>query len=215
MGELHRVFGQPTDALDQPVLVLLLLGGAGVAVVVGELLPLVRRTHRISGAGGVIGSAASGGTPALGRRYRLTLFTVSLFVLVSSFGSASASFAQQQISAGLHVDVAFPPNQPGAAPTTSPIDLVTAEPTAAARPAPGRTLAPGSTRTPEPRPTSSPTRTLALAPTSAPTPAPTAAPTPAPTAAPTPARTPAPTPASTPSPTPAPTDAPTDAPQTG
>lgn len=207
------------DALDQRVLVFLLMAGAGATVVVGELLTLVRRMHRISGAGSVIGSAAASGvSPGLGRRYRLTLFAVSLFVLVASFGSASASFAQQQVSAGLHVDVAFPPNQSGAVPTSSPIDVVRTEPTAAARPTPGRTLAPGSTRTPS-RPTSSPTRTLAPSPTSAstsaPTPAPTDAPTPAPTDAPTPAPTAAPTDAPTPEPTVAPTDAPTDPPQTG
>jgi hypothetical protein len=189
-------------ALDQPVLVFLLLVGAGATVVVGELLSLGRRI-RAGGAGSTIGLAASSGASGLTRRYRITLLAVSLFVLVGSFGSASASFAQQQVSGGLQVDVVFPPNQSGAAPTTAPTDVVGTEPTGAVTPAPGRTLAPGSTRTPAPKPTSSPTRTLAPTPTSASAPTPTDTPSAAPTDAPTPAPTDAPTDA----PTPAPTDA--------
>ena len=199
--------GYVADALSRPYLYFLLLVAAGGFLVVGELLMAVRELGRTPGHGGATRWAPSVDSPGLGRRGRLALLAAVALLLISAFGTTSASFSSQ-ISGGLYYDVAFPTltSTPSSAPTP------TVRPTARLVPPIAPTLAPKAGPTPTPAPAPTGTADPTPTPTPAPTEAPTPAPTPAPTEAPTPAPTPAPTDTPTPAPTPAPTDTPTPAP---
>jgi hypothetical protein len=137
------VAGQVLDALNQPLVVLLLLVGTGGFVIVGELQTMALEIRWRAGDGRATGNATSVGSPGLGRRYRLTLLGASLLLLVSAFGTTSASFTQQLLTGGMHVNVAFPTISPATTPTTPPTDMPTATPTSKATAAPtSKTTAP-------------------------------------------------------------------------
>jgi hypothetical protein len=199
LEDQDRVIGEVLDALKQPLVVFLMLAGAGGIVVVGELRTMAREVRRKAGEGRATERATSAGSPSLSRRYRLTLLFAAGLLVASAFGTTSASFSEQQLSGGMNIDVALPTIMPADSPTTVPTNPLGATPTIPPTPAP--TLAP--TIPPTPAPT--------LAPIIPPTPAPTLAPT----IPPTPAPTLAPTDTPTLAPTDTPTAAPTDTPQAG
>jgi outer membrane biosynthesis protein TonB len=205
------VLGNVLDVLNQPVVFFLLLVGSGGFLIAGEVEAIARAVRRTAGENEANGKAAPVRSLGPARRYRLTLLFAAGILLLSAFGTVSASFTQQ-ISGGMKVEVVFPTIIP--TPTATPTD--TLAPTAAPSATPTRTAAPIKAPTPTAAPTKAPTPTAA--PTTAPTPtaAPTTAPTPtaAPTTAPTPTAAPttAPTPTAAPTDTLAPTAAPTDTP---
>jgi outer membrane biosynthesis protein TonB len=188
------VLGNVLDVLNQPVVFFLLLVGSGGFLIAGEVEAIARAVRRTAGENEANGKAAPVRSLGLGRRYRLTLLFAAGILLLSAFGTVSASFTQQ-ISSGMKVEVVFPTIIP--TPTATPTD--TLAPTAAPSATPTRTAAPIKAPTPTAAPTKAPT------PTAAPTTAPT------PTAAPTTAPTPTAAPTDTLAPTAAPTDTPTPA----
>jgi len=123
------VAGLLLDILNQPLVVFVLLAGTGGFLIVGEVRMIAREFRRPAG-GGPAASAASVGSPGLGRRYRLTLLAAAGLLLVSAFGTTSASFTQQELTAGQHVGgpTTAPTHAPATAPpttapTTAPTDV--------------------------------------------------------------------------------------------
>ena len=163
--------GNVLAALNQPLVFFLLLVGTGCFLIAGELQTMVRESRRTARQVGATRKATSVGSPALGRRYRLTLFAASGLLLISAFGATSATFSQQ-LSGGMNVDVDFPAITPTPTPTSVSMSAST------------------PTLTPAPKLLPAPTPTHTAAPTATPTDAPTATPTDAPTATPTDTPTP-------------------------
>jgi len=170
------VTGHVLDALNQPIVFVLLLVGTGGFLIAGELQTIARGFRRTAGRGGATTRATSSGSPALGRRYRLTLLVGAGLLLFSAFGTTSASFSQQNLFGRMKVDVDLPATASSPAATDTPAPAATDTPTLA--PTLGPTLAPtdAPTTTPTDAPTAAPTATPTLAPTDAPTDTPTDAP---------------------------------------
>ena len=174
------------DALNQPLVFFLLLVGTGGFLIAGELQTMAREFRRTAGQGGATGRATSVGSPALGRRYRLTLFLGAGLLLICAFGTTAASYSQQ-LSGGVDINVDFPAITPTPMPTLTTTPTPTATPTHAATPTPTPTPAPSDSAAPTDTPTPTPTDTPA--PTDNPTPAPTDTRPRPPTDTPTPAPT--------------------------
>jgi hypothetical protein len=178
------VLGNVLDVLNQPVVFFLLLVGSGGFLIAGEVEAIARAVRRTAGENEANGKAAPVRSLGPARRYRLTLLFAAGILLLSAFGTVSASFTQQ-ISGGMKVEVVFPTITP--TPTATPTDTLaptaapTATPTRTAAPtkAPTRTAAPTIIPTPTAAPTIIPTPTAAPTDTLAPTAAPTDTPTPA------------------------------------
>lgn len=120
--------GNVVDILNQHLVVFLMLGGAGGFLIAGELQTIAREVRRKPGQGGAPERATSVGSSGLSRRYRLTLLTVSLLLVVGAFGSTSASFSEQ-LSAEVDVHVDFPAPTPTPTPTATPTAAPTDAPT--------------------------------------------------------------------------------------
>ena len=165
------------NALNQPLVFFLLLVGTGGFLIAGELQTMARDFRRTAGQGGATGRATSVGSPALGRRYRLTLFLGAGLLLICAFGTTAASYSQQ-LSGGVDINVDFPAITPTPMPTltTTPTPTATDAPTHAATATPTHAATP----TPTPAPSDSAAPTATPTPTDAPTPTPTDAPTDAP-----------------------------------
>jgi hypothetical protein len=149
-------------------MIFVLLAGTGGFLIVGELRMIAREFRRTAG-GGATERAASVGSPGLGRRYRLTLLAAAGLLLVSAFGTTSASFSQQ-LSGGVVVDVDFPAMTPTPQPTPTPEPTAnpTANPTAKPKAAPTDTPPPTDTPAPPvvtPAPTDTPAPIIACGPT--------------------------------------------------
>ena len=142
------------DALNQPIVFLLLLVGTGGFLIAGELQTIARGFRRTAGRGGATARATSSGSPALGRRYRLTLLVLAGLLLMSAFGTTSASFSLR-LSGGARFDVVLPTKTP--APTHTPTLTPAATNTPTLTPAP--TAAPAPTDTPAPTDSPAPTDT--------------------------------------------------------
>ena len=133
------------NALNQPLVFFLLLLGTGGFLIAGELQTMARDFRRTAGQGGETGRATSVGSPALGRRYRLTLFLGAGLLLICAFGTTAASYSQQ-LSGGVDINVDFPAITPTPMPTLTTTPTPTATPTHAATPTP--TAAPSDSAAP-------------------------------------------------------------------
>ena len=102
---------QVLDALNQPLVVFLLLVGTGGFLIVGELQTMARETRRKAGEGGAPERATSVGSLGTMRRHRVGLLVLAALILVSAFGTASASFTSH-VSVPANVRVAIPPTRP-------------------------------------------------------------------------------------------------------
>ena len=168
------MLGNVLDVLNQPVVFFLLLVGSGGFLIAGEVEAIARAVRWTAGENEANGKAAPVRSLGPARRYRLTLLFAAGILLLSAFGTVSASFTQQ-ISGGMKVEVVFPTITP--IPTATPTD--TLAPTAAPTATPTRTAAPTKAPTRTAAPTIIPTPTAAPTDTLAPTAAPTDTPTPA------------------------------------
>jgi hypothetical protein len=149
------VTGHWLDLLNQPDVFFLLLVGSGGFLIVGELQSIMRRTRRSAGKSDATGTSTSVRPCGLGRQYRLGLLATAGLLLLSAFGTTSASFTSQ-LSGGMQVEVVLPTDTP--TPTPTAIDTPTPEPTPTDTPALPPTLAstPAPTDTPTPSPTPAP-----------------------------------------------------------
>ncbi len=177
--------GHVLDIVNQPLGFFLLLVGTGSFLIVGELRAVARGIRRTAGSGGATDGATSVRSPGPGRRYRLGLLAAAGLLLLSAFGSTSASFTLQ-LAGGMTVNVALPSDTP------TPSETGTATPVPAETGTPATLPTDTATAVPTETPTATDTATAAPSPTDTPTPEPTATPEPAPTEAPTPTPTPAP-----------------------
>ena len=77
LEDQHRVIGHVLDAMNQPLVVFMLLVGTGGFLIAGELQTIAREVRRKAGGGGATKRATSVGSSGLGRQYRLTLLAAA------------------------------------------------------------------------------------------------------------------------------------------